>query len=443
MAGASDKARFYLEQYVPELQEYQRKNIFSRAEITAITSKRSDFEHALNARGSKPSHYARYATYEMNLDSLRKKRCKRLGVKSTAFSGQRTIFFILDRATRKFPGDVGLWMQYIHFCQSERANKKLAKVFTSVLRLKPREWGLWVLAAKHYAEGEGDVNTARSYMQRGLRFCRDERRLWVEYVRLEMGYLAKLAARRRILGLDGEEKDGGQKQGDEDGDTIMLPTVTAEDIDPDASKGVNEVDDGALQKLASAPVFTGAIPIAIFDAAMKQFKNDAEVAEDFLDTVASFDQVPSARRILQHIPDHLQTTAPNSAETVICEAKLQLFAIEAQSADFPAALRASLVTVRRAVSKFAGYPQPKLLEKVVLLLLSYLKMKEDLDIDVTRVLESSMRRYLRMLPRGAISSSIGGVDQVPLKTLTGKLLKDGREADANILAEYGKEMDLV
>ena len=45
MAGASDKARFYLEQYVPELQEYERKHIFSRDEITAVTSKRSDFEH--------------------------------------------------------------------------------------------------------------------------------------------------------------------------------------------------------------------------------------------------------------------------------------------------------------------------------------------------------------------------------------------------------------
>lgn len=30
MAGASDKARFYLEQSIPELQEYERKSIFSK-----------------------------------------------------------------------------------------------------------------------------------------------------------------------------------------------------------------------------------------------------------------------------------------------------------------------------------------------------------------------------------------------------------------------------
>ena len=131
MAATTDRARFYLEQYVPELQEWSQKGIFSRDEITSITKKRSDFEHILNARGSTPADYARYATYEMNLDALRKKRCKRLGVKASAFGGQssqRTVFFVLDRATKKFPGDMGLWMQYINFCKKEKAGKTARKM---------------------------------------------------------------------------------------------------------------------------------------------------------------------------------------------------------------------------------------------------------------------------------------------------------------------------
>lgn len=269
MSAASDKARFYLEQYVPELQEYARKDIFTRDQISAIAAKRSDFEHILNARGSTPSDYARYATYEMNLDNLRKKRCKRLGVKSTTFSGQRTIFFILDRATKKFPGDMGLWMQYIQYCQKEKANKKLGKIFTQVLRLKPREYGLWVLAAKYYAEEQGDMSSARSYMQRGLRFCNDAKELYLEYAKLEMVYLAKLAARRKILGLDETRKESDVP---EDENMIALPSVSVEDIDPEANKGVEEVNAAALQKLASAPAFTGAIPKAIFDAAMSTLR---------------------------------------------------------------------------------------------------------------------------------------------------------------------------
>ncbi|TKA32166.1 hypothetical protein B0A50_01414 [Salinomyces thailandicus] len=395
MAGASDKARFYLEQYVPELQEYERKQIFNRDEISAIAAKRSDFEHILNGRGSKPSDYARYATYEINLDSLRKKRCKRLGIKGTkGYSGQRTVFFIMDRGTKKFPGDMSLWMQYIQFCQHEKANKKLAKVFTSVLRLKPRDWGLWVVAAKWYAEQQGDMTTARSYMQRGLRFCKDKRELWLEYCKLEMVYLAKLAARRKILGLDEEKKAPEEVQEDEN--MISLPTVTAADINPDASKGVEEVNEDALKRLANAPAFTGAIPLAIFDAAMKEFKGSPEVAEAFFELIATFDSVPCTAQVLQHIMVHLQSALPSSAETTICEARLHLLGVDGVSAEFPAALSKALARVKSGLASLPETQTKALSEKAILTLLPYLESQEGLDEDVKTVLVASLHHYLRL-----------------------------------------------
>ncbi|KAF2768515.1 hypothetical protein EJ03DRAFT_243754, partial [Teratosphaeria nubilosa] len=390
MAGASDKARFYLEQYVPELQEYAHKQIFACEEITAITAKRSDFEHTINARGSRPSDYAKYATYEMNLDALRKKRCKRLGIKATkTSSGQRTVFFILDRATKKFPGDMGLWMQYIQFCQKEKAGKKLSKVLTSVLRLKPREYGLWILAAKWYAEQQGDMSTARSYMQRGLRFCKDKRELWLQYAKLEMVYLAKLAARRKILGVD-EEREAAEVEAQEDENMMMLPTVTAEDFEPDAGKGIEEVDQKALERLANAPAYTGAIPVAIFDAAMKGFKNDPGVAEDFFELIAGFELVPSTPRILQHILECLRSNAPESPELTICEARQELFGLQATSAEFPLALGKGLARVRTGLASVSEKQQVLLAEKAVLMLLPYLEKQEDLDEDVATVISASV-----------------------------------------------------
>ncbi|KAK4549215.1 hypothetical protein LTR36_007673 [Oleoguttula mirabilis] len=429
MAGASDKARFYLEQHVPELQEYARKQIFTRDEITAIAAKRSDFEHILNARGSTPADYARYATYEMNLDSLRKKRCKRLGIKGAkGYSGQRTVFYVLERATRKFPGDLGLWMQYIRFCQREKASKKLAKVMTGVLRLKPREWGLWVVAAKWYAEEQGDMSTARSYMQRGLRFCKDQRELWVEYCKLEMVYLAKLAARRKILGLDEEVREEGVEVA-EDENMISLPVVTAANIDPDASKGVEEVNEETLKRLANAPAFTGAIPTVIFDAAMQQFNDSAEVAEIFFDLVASFNNVPSAARILQHIYIHLQTTASNSAEVVICEARLHLLGIDALSPDFPSALSKTLASVKAGLASLPEKARPVLAEKAVLLLLPYLEKREALDADVEVVLVASLNRYLRQAAAPKAKSKL-------VKALAVSAGADGRLTGAQMALLY-------
>ncbi|KAK5114309.1 hypothetical protein LTR62_002560 [Meristemomyces frigidus] len=428
MAAASDKARFYLEQHIPELVDYERKGIFTRPEITAIASKRSDFEHILNARGSKPSDYARYAEYEINLDSLRKKRCHRLGIKGAkAYSGQRTVFFIMDRGTKKFPGDLGLWMQYIRFCQREKANKKLAKVLTGVLRLRPMEYGLWVVAAKWYAEEQGDMQTARSYMQRGLRFCKEKRELWLEYAKLEMVYLAKLAARRKILGLDEVVKE---KEVQEDEDMIALPAVAAVDFQPEEVKGMEEVDAAALQKLAEAPAFTGAIPVAIFDAAMKQFENSSDVAEDFFHLVAGFREVPATKRVLQHILAHLQSTNPTSPETVLCEARLHTLGIDPSSVDFPSALGLTLRSIKSGLASVPEKQEPVLYEKALLLLLPYIQRHEELDEDVKTVIMTSVNRYLAAL---AGVSQLMTIKSGMVKTLIARTRSNGKLRVENVV----------
>jgi U3 small nucleolar RNA-associated protein 6 len=45
MAGASDKARFYLEQSVPELREFERKKVFTKVSVLLrlITISRANF----------------------------------------------------------------------------------------------------------------------------------------------------------------------------------------------------------------------------------------------------------------------------------------------------------------------------------------------------------------------------------------------------------------
>jgi U3 small nucleolar RNA-associated protein 6 len=110
---------------------------------------------------------------------------------------------------------------------------------------------------------QADITNARSYMQRGLRFCKNSEYLWLEYAKLETIYVGKIAGRRKILGLDVDHsKTEAVNGGDEDVDMITLPQVTAEDINPSLAQD-DGVDEVALQNLASAPILTGAIPLAV------------------------------------------------------------------------------------------------------------------------------------------------------------------------------------
>lgn len=389
---AADKARFYLEQSVPELREWERKNVFSKEEISSIARKRSDFEHLLNGRGeASAADYARYASYELNLDALRKKREKRLQVKTTSFAGSRRIFFILDRGTRKFPGDLRLWTQYMEFAKKEKAHKRMEKILAKILRLHPTKPELWIWAAKYMLEEQADMMAARGYMQRGLRFCQNVRALWFEYVRLEMIYIAKIAARKKILGLDqvSESKDKVDGVEDLNADSIALPDITAEDINPNLKN--DEEYAAAAQKLASTPAMSGAIPIAVFDSAMKNFSNDDQVAKQFFDLVADFDQVDCSRKILQHILDAMVQSQPQSPSTHICRLKFSLFGLSQSSPDFVVALRHVLNDVRVASAPTADSSKSLVVPEVATFLKS-VAANESLDPDIRLAITASIRQ---------------------------------------------------
>lgn len=341
MAGASDKARFYLEQSVPELKEFERKRIFSGEEISKIARQRSDFEHKINARGSSASDYIRYAEFEMNVDALRKKRVKRLGIKGTMHSGQRRIFFVFDRGTKKHSGDIGLWLQYIEYAKKQQAHKKLSHIFTNVLRLHPTRPELWIYAAQFAMEENGDMTEARGYMQRGLRFNKNKRALWLQYLRLEMSYIAKLQARREVLGIeassDGKEEDEGQP-----------PALTADDVVPDSS--TDEADPKALQTFAETPAQSGAIPVAIFDAAMAQFDNDTGLSKDVLYMLEDYAHLRATRTVIRHLGSHTLQHESSHWVPTACEVWLPVIGLHASSIDFPAAFRISLKKLREAQS---------------------------------------------------------------------------------------------
>jgi len=389
-----------------------------------VAQKRSDFEHKLNARGSLPIDWARYAEYEMNLDTLRRARAKRMGAKMTQHTGQRRILFILERATRKFHGDLGLWAQYFEYAKKQKAYKRVSQLLTKAVRLHPTKPEVWVQAARYAMDEQGDIMEARGYMQRGLRFCKNSEEMWLEYHRLELQYLAKISARSQILGL--EAKPARLAEGDaiedDTNDCIALSNITAGDFiaeSEESSKAASE----ATEVLHRRPALSGAIPNAIFDAAMGHFK-DVDLGSRFLDLTLNY-HMSCQKSIIEHVVGGLMASDPSSDVARDAFVKEPMLGREASSPEFPDALKISLDRLKSFGSD-QNTLSSGLIVRTISWLSEYLKL-EDLDQDIRTVLAAVLSRTVSQYRN--LDSTVHAKEEAVavIKSLEAANLKEGAE----------------
>lgn len=264
--------------------------------------------------------------------------------------------------------------------------------------MHPTKAELWIYAARYAMDVQADIQASRSYLQRGLRFCKTSKTIYLEYARLEMGYVAKISARHKILGLNttkGDEQHRPDTTADDtDADMIALPSYTAEDLDLDQAKN-DVIDDSNVQRMFTSPAMTGAIPMAIFDASMKQFNQDETLGEQFFDMFAGFEHTPCTPKILQHVFEKLVSASELSPVALSCSCRLPLIGIPHNSVQFPAALG----QVRQQIkTSMARIPQSKAkLAKCLLTWLSPLAREEGLAPELVAVLSATVRQLEREL----------------------------------------------
>ncbi|KAJ9144643.1 U3 small nucleolar RNA-associated protein 6 [Pleurostoma richardsiae] len=405
MAGVAEKARFYLERAVPQLREFEEKEIFSRDEIRSLVTKRSEFEHVVLGPNSKPSDFQAYVAWERSLEALRAKRCRRLKIRnSTSHASEARVFNIYERAVFRHPGCIALWRDYLDYAASVRATKRWRKIMTRALRMHPTtDPGLWVLAGRR-AASNGDMDAARGLFMRGCRFCNRDATLWVEYARMEMEWLGRMEAKKGVRALEKiraaeavEEGDhillGGDSSDEDDdeemmngGDEIILPDPLAGAQKKEARKVFSEE---AVKKLEKSPALDGAIPRAIFDVARKQPFFGAQSAEAFFDMFAAFTRVVAQAKILQHVLDAMAESYPTHPSTCSCLIRQPLVSVDPDTAAFPRALRESLAMLKTYME--VTDDKAELASKTVAWV-DPLVAREDLDAGVRTVLEHTKRK---------------------------------------------------
>ena len=290
-------------------------------------------------------------------------------------------------------------MSYLECAREAKAVKKFKMVLTAALRLHPTKSELWLYAAKWSIQSESDMSGARSYMQRGTRFCTRSRDLWIEYAKLEMIFLAKIAMRRKILGLDPSEEMETDDEGEileENGfeasaDVIAIPKFKPNTLRQSMIEGVG-VDEEAKKDPMTTPALNGAIPLAIFDAARKQPFFCSSAAEDFFDMFAAFTQVNCLSKVLQHVLDVMRESFPTDPCTWSCYIREAITGIRPISAEFPIALGTALERLKEAVDAMGRTEDKTILVKKTRGWIEPTLKVPDLDPGIKAVLGHTLRK---------------------------------------------------
>jgi hypothetical protein len=400
----ADIVQMRLEQMLPEIEDLEKKKIFNKAELTSIINKRKRFEYFLARRIPKKIDFLRYIEFELNLDALRKKRKDRIIAAAKAnkkllqskgdektkediekseylvnlmrvtlsdYSILRHVHNLYNRALRRFPGDVELWVQYLEWAQKSSNSKLLGKVFPRVISLHPTKDIFWVMAASWEFEKNGNALSGRTLLQRGLRINGESKKLWLEYFRLELLYLEKLRERRKILfgkvNENNEESETKEKSDSkENNESIDLPELELENQAKDSesilqqriaelaektAKANEEVLHPAFQAETDAQkaFFSGAIPKLIYKNAINSIKDDLKFRLEFIKIYSKFNNWTSAG--IDEVYESIKEDFNNDeeAQAILCERFVNN--VDVNDSEFPLKLKMSVDAFENCVTK--------------------------------------------------------------------------------------------
>ncbi|KAI0633359.1 U3 small nucleolar RNA-associated protein 6-domain-containing protein [Trametes polyzona] len=329
-----ERVQFQQEQMLAELKDLVQKGLFTQKEVKQIMQKRTAFETALVRRIPKKSDFLRYATYEMSLEALRRKRAERLklpkGPPSVSdYALVRRQFQIFERALKKFKGDVGLWIQYIQVAKKEGARALVGRITARALQLHPNVPALYVLAASHELE-HLSPSAARALLQRGLRLNADSVDMWREYVKMELNFIESLRRRWSVLGIDvkgkGKETVSTKKRrqpatsGDESGlEDEVVPEEDGMEVD-------GEVEELSEDEAARKQIMEGAIVRAVISNAVKAVPK-IELFSSLHNLISTYPSPPSLREtLLDHLHGLLHDTLPSLPAAIKLSATRRLTA---------------------------------------------------------------------------------------------------------------------
>ncbi|XP_037068531.1 U3 small nucleolar RNA-associated protein 6 homolog [Pollicipes pollicipes] len=243
-----------LEESLPELEQLERVQLFTKEEVRSVIKKRKEFEYRLQRKRKAKEDFTRYIEYERSLLQLIWKRRQRLGYKHKQADIDHKIVTRISQLYRiaciRFSDDVSLFLAHVAFCRQMRQLAQGSRVFTRLLRTHGHRPDVWEAAALYEMDDNNSPETARQLMLRALRLHPESTALWTAHFRLELGYAALLRRRQNLLGVTTkpekatEPEEAGEKSGQAPADPVLEGAV-ARAVARQAVRRLPEVDPKA------------------------------------------------------------------------------------------------------------------------------------------------------------------------------------------------------
>lgn len=347
----SDRARYFLEQTIPEMEDMLKKGLIDKNEIRMIVKKRTDFEHQIDARKPDLQDYLSYIEFEVNLDKLRRKRrlrlikIKKLSTKPSIsdWSISRRIFFIYERALKTHNENVDLWLQYLNYAKSQHAFRVVYKTYSRMLKLHMRNVNVWISAAKYEFEKNLNAKGARMLFHNGIAINYDSLKMWCSYAHFELLYISKILARIEIVSSISQDqnKTGNDNVSELDLDKINIPEIedtllAKRTIVKKKFESINKIiDDPVLNCNVINEIFDSSVSSIIADFTLESRKKKLlfEISESFLRLFDSFKSL-NIMHLYNHVLNRLKQSYSSSTKTVFLEATLPIRVLKISDASF-------------------------------------------------------------------------------------------------------------
>ena len=334
--------------------------------------------------GSEPEAWLNYIDWDLNLEKLRAKRCRKLRIFCTGYPSERRVLNTFDRATDRHPGSLEIWNRYLEFAEKVGAGNRWNKVWMRAVRLHTRSADLWIKGGRRMAE-DGNMEKARERFLYGCRNCvgGDAAPVWVEYARAEMEWLAKTKEKLQL----------GQHSADVEDDFIAVgdPSDGEEEYGDDTKKPSWQERAAAnhdlAQQLANSSALKGAIPKAIFDIARTQEFFSPSVARNFWDAFASVDGASAASPILGHVVNAMEELYPGDPDTLFCKIRTPLLGVAGKA--WMEAMKELLRGIPTCLARCDDQPK---LTQMLSQWLGTISQNPSLDARVAKLLEMARQR---------------------------------------------------